>query len=112
MAADRANMVCELDIIKQFIKKYDNDNFKKHVEFVKNIAFKTKNAANINLSECDNLKRVMIPSGVKCIIQDAFSGCKSLKEVCVSKGGMKRVKEMLSQSGVNVDSLTFIECLE
>ena len=55
MAADRANMVCELDIIKQFIKKYDNDNFKKHVEFVKDIAFKTKNAANINLSECDNL---------------------------------------------------------
>ena len=35
MAADRTNMVCELDIIKQFIKKYDEANFKERVKFVK-----------------------------------------------------------------------------
>lgn len=35
MAADRANMVCELDIIKQFIKKYDEAHFRERVNEVK-----------------------------------------------------------------------------
>lgn len=55
MAADRTNMVCELDIIKQFIKKYDEIHFKERVEFVKDLAFKTKNATNIDRSEIDKL---------------------------------------------------------
>lgn len=55
MAADRTNMVCELDIIKQFIKKYDEANFKEQINFVKDLAFKTKSATNIDRSEIDKL---------------------------------------------------------
>ncbi len=35
MAADRVNMVCELDIIKKFIKKYDEAHFRERVNEVK-----------------------------------------------------------------------------
>ena len=55
MAADRTNMVCELDIIKQFIKKYDEANFKERVKYVKEYALKFKNYNNTTLSDCDNL---------------------------------------------------------
>lgn len=55
MAADRTNMVCELDIIKQFIKKYDEANFKERVKYVKEYALKFKNYNNTALSDCDNL---------------------------------------------------------
>ena len=43
MAADRTNMVCELDIIKQFIKRYDDVHFKERVKYVKEYALKFKN---------------------------------------------------------------------
>ncbi len=55
MAADRTNMVCELDIIKQFIKKYDEANFKKQVNYVKELASKYKNPVDTTLSDCDRL---------------------------------------------------------
>lgn len=55
MAADRTNMVCELDIIKQFIKRYDDVHFKERVKFVKDYALKFKNYNNTALSDCDNL---------------------------------------------------------
>lgn len=55
MAADRTNMVCELDIIKQFIKKYDEANFKKQVNYVKELASKYKNPVYTTLSDCDRL---------------------------------------------------------
>lgn len=55
MAADRTNMVCELDIIKQFIKRYDEAHFKERVKFVKDYALKFKNYNNTALSDCDNL---------------------------------------------------------
>lgn len=55
MAADRTNMVCELDIIKQFIKKYDEANFKKRVKYVKELASKYKNPVDTTLSDCDRL---------------------------------------------------------
>lgn len=55
MAADRTNMVCELDIIKQFIKRYDEANFKERVKFVKEHALKFKNNNGTALSDCDNL---------------------------------------------------------
>ena len=55
MAADRTNMVCELDIIKQFIKRYDEAHFKERVKFVKEYALKFKNYNNTALSDCDNL---------------------------------------------------------
>lgn len=59
MAADRANMVCELDIIKQFIKKYDEKHFKERVNFVKKYAFKSKNSVDTTLSDCDPLIAVI-----------------------------------------------------
>ncbi len=59
MAADRANMVCELDIIKQFIKKYDEGHFKERVTFVKEYAFKSKNSVDTTLSDCDPLIAVI-----------------------------------------------------
>lgn len=59
MAADRANMVCELDIIKQFIKKYDEKHFKERVTFVKEYAFKSKNSVDTTLSDCDPLIAVI-----------------------------------------------------
>lgn len=43
MALDRTNMVCELDIIKQFIKRYDDVHFKEQVKYVKEYALKFKN---------------------------------------------------------------------
>ena len=43
MALDRTNMVCELDIIKQFIKRYDDVHFKERVKYVKEYALKFKN---------------------------------------------------------------------
>ena len=55
MAADRTNMVCELDIIKQFIKRYDEAHFKERVKFVKEYALKFKNYNETALSDCDNL---------------------------------------------------------
>lgn len=55
MAADRTNMVCELDIIKQFIKKYDEANFKKQVNYVKELASNYKNPVDTTLSDCDRL---------------------------------------------------------
>ena len=55
MAADRTNMVCELDIIKQFIKKYDEANFKKQVKYVKELASNYKNPVDTTLSDCDRL---------------------------------------------------------
>lgn len=55
MAADRTNMVCELDIIKQFIKRYDEAHFKERVKFVKDYALKFKNYNETALSDCDNL---------------------------------------------------------
>lgn len=55
MAADRTNMVCELDIIKQFIKKYDEANFKERVKYVKELASKYKNPVDTTLSDCDRL---------------------------------------------------------
>ncbi|MEE1175666.1 MAG: TerB family tellurite resistance protein [Paludibacteraceae bacterium] len=55
MAADRTNMVCELDIIIQFIKKYDEANFKKQVNYVKELASKYKNPVDTTLSDCDRL---------------------------------------------------------
>ncbi len=55
MAADRTNMVCELDIIKQFIKKYDEANFKERVKYVKELASKYKNSTDTSLSDCDRL---------------------------------------------------------
>lgn len=55
MAADQTNMVCELDIIKQFIKKYDEAHFKERVKFVKEHALKFKNNNGTALSDCDNL---------------------------------------------------------
>lgn len=55
MAADRTNMVCELDIIKQFIKKYDEANFKERVKYVKELASNYKNPVDTTLSDCDRL---------------------------------------------------------
>ena len=55
MAADRTNMVCELDIIKQFIKKYDEANFKKQVNYVKELASNYKNPVDTTLSDCVRL---------------------------------------------------------
>ncbi|MEE1062488.1 MAG: TerB family tellurite resistance protein [Paludibacteraceae bacterium] len=55
MAADRTNMVCELDIIKQFIKRYDDVHFKERVKYVKEYALKFKNYNETALSDCDNL---------------------------------------------------------
>lgn len=55
MAANRTNMVCELDIIKQFIKKYDEANFKKQVNYVKELASNYKNPVDTTLSDCDRL---------------------------------------------------------
>lgn len=55
MAADRTNMVCELDIIKQFIKRYDEAHFKERVKFVKEYALKFKNYNETALSDFDNL---------------------------------------------------------
>ena len=53
MAADRTNMVCELDIIKQFIKRYDEAHFKERVKFVKEYALKFKNPAYSTQSDFD-----------------------------------------------------------
>ena len=55
MAADRTNMVCELDIIKQFIKRYDEANFKERVKYVKELASNYKNPVDTTLSDCDRL---------------------------------------------------------
>lgn len=54
MAADRTNMVCELDIIKQFIKRYDDVHFKERVKYVKEYALKFKNQTYSTQSDFDS----------------------------------------------------------
>ncbi len=54
MAADRTNMVCELDIIKQFIKRYDEVHFKERVKYVKEYALKFKNQTYSTQSDFDS----------------------------------------------------------
>ena len=55
----------------------------------------------------------MIPSSVASIYDGAFYGCNGLKTVRVAAGDTERVKAMIadSYSGIDVDSLTFVEML-
>ena len=61
--------------------------------------------------DCIGLTAVTIPSTLVSIGDAAFEGCDSLTTVYVSAGDIEGVKAMIteSDSGIDVDSLTFIE---
>ena len=63
--------------------------------------------------QCSGLTSVVIPSSVMSIGGWAFEGCDSMKTIHVSAGDTERVKAMIadSDSGIDVDSLTFVEPL-
>ena len=58
---------------------------------------------------CTGLKSVRIPSSVTSIGPSAFYGCNGLRTVYVDKDDAQRVQALLSDCGVSVGDLEFIE---
>lgn len=68
---DKSKMVCELDAIKEFISKYDKENFKESVMFVKNLLcleYSDKEIKRI----CTDLKSTVHPAFLNIIMDTLF----------------------------------------
>lgn len=68
---DKSKMVCELDAIKEFISKYDKENFKESVMFVKNLLcleYSDKEIKKI----CTDLKSTVHPAFLNIIMDSLF----------------------------------------
>lgn len=58
---------------------------------------------------CEKLSQINIPASVTWMGSDAFTGCTNLKKVLVGWGETARVSNLMSEAGLNVDGVEFVE---
>ncbi len=101
---DKSKMVCELEVIKKFIYKYDKDNFKESVSFVKGLLcfeYSEKEVKKI----CSDIKSIAHPAFIDIIMDTLFDVVYSDEKCSIQElNFLKRVANRL-----NISTDTFVK---